>query len=71
MILFLLGKGVFSIPRYTGFLFLLQLPLTGPLQKELMTQRLGILAEFLYVWIVVCTSPLTLTPEELLQWVLT
>ena len=39
MILLLFGKGVFSISRSTGFLFLLQLPLTGPLQKELMTRN--------------------------------
>jgi len=72
MILFLLGRGVFSISKSIGFLFLLQLPLTGALQNELMTRNAWVFfAEFLNVWVVVCTSSLTLTAKELLQWVLT
>ena len=39
MILFRLGRGVFSISKSIGFLFLLQLPLTGALQNELMTRN--------------------------------
>ena len=39
MIHFLLGRGVFSISKSIGFLFLLQLPLTGALQNELMTRN--------------------------------
>ena len=40
MILFLLGRGVFSISKSIGFdPVFLQLPLTGALQNELMTRN--------------------------------
>ena len=58
MILFLLGRGVFSISKSIGFLFLLQLPLTGALQNELMTRNAWVFLQNSCTFGLSCAPPL-------------
>jgi hypothetical protein len=71
--LFLFGRGALSCSKSTGTLFRLQLPLTGPLQKESMTRRqsLGVLTKLLNVRIVIDPPSLSLAPKELFKRILT
>ena len=58
MILFRLGRGVFSISKSIGFLFLLQLPLTGALQNELMTRNAWVFLQNSCTFGLSCVPPL-------------
>ncbi len=71
VVLFLLGRGAFSVSKSAGALFRRQLPLTGPRQNELITRRACVLTEILYTGVVVYPSPLALTTKKLLQWIKT
>ena len=50
MILFLLDRGVFSISKSIGFDPVLQLPLTGALQNELMTRNAWVFLQNSYMF---------------------